>query len=235
MSRTTLVLASLTLRACAFTHSSTALRHHRPRAAWGAAAVAATPWRTTTATFSAGIDAAADEPAPPAEAAAAEAIAAAADERKKQLIEPPLTFVQCTTQCAASLEDAIGDGRTLLEVDFPPLATEIIENEAVDAYTISRENIRLAIAVAKNLRTSERGMAPTRIAILLPDKVRGGGGKKGGWSLRRTRTTARGAGEVISSPLHACRSFAQARAHSAVRRAGRDTALVPSPPRRTMH
>ena len=60
-------------------------------------------------------------------------------------------------------------GFDLLEVEFPPLSTEVLEDGAVDAYTISKENIKLACAVGEALRGGRRGLG--KVALMLPDKA----------------------------------------------------------------
>ena len=110
----------------------------------------------STAADGADVEAPAASPAPAAAAGPAS-------------VEPPQSFDQCIRQCTTSIEAALDAGFDLLEVEFPPLSTEALEDGAVDAYTISKENIKLACAVGEALRGGRRGLG--KVALMLPDKA----------------------------------------------------------------
>ena len=52
----------------------------------------------------------------------------------------------------------------LLEVEFPPLATDVLELPECSAYDVSKANVRLSVDFAAKF--AQRG---TRVAIMLPD------------------------------------------------------------------
>lgn len=82
-------------------------------------------------------------------------------------LEPvPSTFVQCigSAQRAASL--AMEQGHRLLEVEFPPLAADILEAPECSAYDVSRANVKHALRFAE--RFAEEGK---KVAITLPDNA----------------------------------------------------------------
>jgi Domain of unknown function (DUF1995) len=63
------------------------------------------------------------------------------------------------------LPQAINDGHKLVEVEFPPLAQEFLEDSTSSAYDISRANVRLASQFGEFFSIGGK-----RVAILLPDE-----------------------------------------------------------------
>ena len=76
----------------------------------------------------------------------------------------PKSFGQCITDAATATASAIADGKMLLEVEFPPLATDVLELPECSAYDVSKANVRLSVDFAAKF--AQRG---TRVAIMLPD------------------------------------------------------------------
>ena len=58
----------------------------------------------------------------------------------------------------------MADGHTLLEVEFPPLSTEMMEDTNSSAYDISRANVRLASQFGEFFSGENK-----TIRVLLPD------------------------------------------------------------------
>lgn len=76
----------------------------------------------------------------------------------------PQSFAQCINDAATATARAIADGKMLLEVEFPPLATDVLELPECSAYDVSKANVRLSVDFAAKF--AQRG---TRVAIMLPD------------------------------------------------------------------
>merc|ERR1711988_1849439 len=68
-----------------------------------------------------------------------------------------------SAQNAAST--AFSDGNSLVEIEFPPLPSEVLESPECSAYDVSAANCRLAIDFAKKFTVNG-----TRVAIMLPDQ-----------------------------------------------------------------
>ncbi|KAG8464500.1 hypothetical protein KFE25_009868 [Diacronema lutheri] len=115
-----------------------------PRARAGLSSVAARPRAAVRA---------ASEPA-----AAPTAAATGSDE----LALPPASFEALLRQAQASTLASVGDGHRLLEVEFPPLPTAILEDASSSAYDVSDANVRLAVRYAQGLGK--------RVAVLVPDR-----------------------------------------------------------------
>lgn len=101
---------------------------------------------------------------------AADAAPATQDELAPELepeLEPaPSTFVQCITSAQLAATKAFSAGNTLVEVEFPPLPTDMLEMAEVSAYDVSKANVDLAVNFAK--RFAAKGK---RVAILFPDEA----------------------------------------------------------------
>ena len=65
-----------------------------------------------------------------------------------------------------ALLQAITDGHTLLEVEFPPLSVEMMEDTNSSAYDISRANVRLASQLGEFFTGDGK-----RVSVLLPDEA----------------------------------------------------------------
>lgn len=79
---------------------------------------------------------------------------------------PPSTFFQAITQAYAATVAALEAGERLLEVEFPPLSTEVLESATTGAYDVSDANIRLAVTYAR--RFADAGK---RVCLSFPDMV----------------------------------------------------------------
>lgn len=77
---------------------------------------------------------------------------------------PPNSFIDCVKQAVASTDRAIFDGYKLIEVDFPPLPLEYLEDSSSSAKEISNANTKWAVEFA--LRFSNR----KRISVIYPDQ-----------------------------------------------------------------
>ena len=64
------------------------------------------------------------------------------------LTEPPKTFSDCVKQAAAGAKQALSEGITLLEVEFPPLPLEVLEDPSSSARDIAEANTRWATEFA---------------------------------------------------------------------------------------
>lgn len=84
----------------------------------------------------------------------------------KALSNPPSTFLDCVKQAAVAAKLAIADKTTLLEVEFPPLPLEFLEDSSSSARDIADANTRWAIEFAKSFAAS--GM---RVSIIYPDQA----------------------------------------------------------------
>jgi len=62
---------------------------------------------------------------------------------------PPASFYQLNIAAQEAATLAIARGERLLEVEFPPLPSEVLEMDDVSAYDVAKANLRLAIDFAK--------------------------------------------------------------------------------------
>jgi hypothetical protein len=85
-----------------------------------------------------------------------------------EIIEPktnPATnFLACVRQAIVSTRKALNDGEKLLEVEFPPLPLEFLEDSSSSARDIADANTRWAIEFAQSF-TEELG----QVTLLYPD------------------------------------------------------------------
>lgn len=82
------------------------------------------------------------------------------------LAPPPATFFQAISQAQDAVDAALADGNRLLEVEFPPLPTAVLESSSVSSYDVSDANVRLAVDFAKKYAESGK-----RVALAFPDLV----------------------------------------------------------------
>lgn len=80
------------------------------------------------------------------------------------LSSPPTTFIECSRQAAISTRKCMEQGQVLMEVEFPPLPLEYLEDSSSSARDIADANTRWAIEFAKSF--TDRG----QISIIYPDK-----------------------------------------------------------------
>ena len=79
---------------------------------------------------------------------------------------PPASFYELQQDCIRSACLAIQDGELLLEVEFPPLPSNVLELDDVSAYDVASANLNLALDFSKGMVS---GGHAQNIAILLPD------------------------------------------------------------------
>ena len=81
---------------------------------------------------------------------------------------PPASFFQLQQDCLAAARRAIADGKTLLEIEFPPLPANVLELDDVSAYDVAQANLQLAVEFSRGLVEAEKEI--NQISILLPDE-----------------------------------------------------------------
>lgn len=82
-------------------------------------------------------------------------------------IAPPASFYELQRASVRAAQMAMDDGKTLLEIEFPPLPANVLEMDDVSAYDVARANVKLALDFAKSFATTgEQG----QVAIMLPDE-----------------------------------------------------------------
>ena len=81
------------------------------------------------------------------------------------LADPPQTMAQCLQQAQDATVAAIEDGQILMDVEFPPLAADLMDDPNTSAGDMAGANTRLAIKYAQGIvaRTGKK------VAILYPD------------------------------------------------------------------
>jgi len=84
----------------------------------------------------------------------------------RALSNPPSTFLDCVKQAAVATKQAIVDKNILMEVEFPPLPLEFLEDSSSSARDIADANTRWAIEFSKTFTAS--GM---RVSIIYPDQA----------------------------------------------------------------
>lgn len=77
---------------------------------------------------------------------------------------PARTFIDSVGQAATAVRQAIEDGEKLIEVEFPPLPLEYLEDSSSSARDLSQANTRWAIELGKRL--ADRGP----VSIIYPDQ-----------------------------------------------------------------
>jgi len=80
------------------------------------------------------------------------------------LATPPTTFLKCVEQAVTGARKAMENGDKLMEVEFPPLPLEVLEDSASSARDIADANTRWAVEFAKSF-TETLG----QVTILYPD------------------------------------------------------------------
>jgi len=81
------------------------------------------------------------------------------------LADPPQTMAQCLQQAQDATVAAIEDGQILMDVEFPPLAADLMDDPNTSAGDMAGANTRLAIKYAQGI-VSRTGK---KVAILYPD------------------------------------------------------------------
>jgi hypothetical protein len=80
------------------------------------------------------------------------------------VLNPPSTFLDCVKQAKDSVKAAMADGHTLIEVEFPPLPLEYLEDSASSARDIADANTRWSVEFAKSF--TKLG----KVSIIYPDQ-----------------------------------------------------------------
>jgi len=86
------------------------------------------------------------------------------DNFSPDLVFAPTSFGLCIQQAQISVAAAMNDGFKLIEVEFPPLPQDILEDATSSAEDITRANTRLAIDFAKSFATDKK-----QVVIMYPD------------------------------------------------------------------
>jgi hypothetical protein len=81
-----------------------------------------------------------------------------------KISEAPKTFMDCVKQAASATRTALNDGKKLIEVEFPPLPLEVLEDSSSSARDITEANTKWATEFAKYF--VEMG----KISIIYPDQ-----------------------------------------------------------------
>jgi hypothetical protein len=79
--------------------------------------------------------------------------------------KPARTFIDCTRQAAICARKALDDGEKLIEVEFPPLPLDFLEDSASSARDIADANTRWAVEFAKSF--TDLG----KVTIIYPDEA----------------------------------------------------------------
>lgn len=120
-------------------------------------------------------------------------------------LEPaPSTFEQCIRQAQAATAQAFADGFNLVEVEFPPLQADFLEDSGSSAYDVSGANVRLAARFAQSFAAEGK-----EVAVLLPDEPEveravedeGGANISPGVTLRSLRESGTRVAESLDSLL----------------------------------
>jgi hypothetical protein len=82
-----------------------------------------------------------------------------------QLAPPPQTMAQCLQQAQDATVAAIQDGDILMDVEFPPLSADLMEDPNTSAEDLAGANTRLATKYAQNLAST----LGKKVAIMYPD------------------------------------------------------------------
>jgi hypothetical protein len=78
--------------------------------------------------------------------------------------EPPKTFKDCVKQAAIGTKAALSQGEKLIEVEFPPLPLEVLEDSASSARDIADANTRWGVEFA--MEFTQMG----KISLIYPDQ-----------------------------------------------------------------
>jgi len=79
---------------------------------------------------------------------------------------PPTTFLNCVKQSVKAVKAALANNETLLEVEFPPLPLEVLQDSSSSARDIADANTRWAIEFAQGF--TEDGL---NVSIIYPDQA----------------------------------------------------------------
>ena len=83
---------------------------------------------------------------------------------EKTMTEPARSFLDCVKQSVVSSKQLLAEGANLIEVEFPPLPLEYLEDSASSARDIADANTRWAVEFAQGM--AEMG----KVSIIYPDQ-----------------------------------------------------------------
>jgi hypothetical protein len=72
-------------------------------------------------------------------------------QQTQSLVTPPTTFSECAITAALATRRAIKDGHQLIEVEFPPLPPQYLEDSSSSAEELAKANTKWAITFAQCL------------------------------------------------------------------------------------
>jgi hypothetical protein len=81
---------------------------------------------------------------------------------------PPSSFFELQRASVRAAQQAISDGQTLLEIEFPPLPAQVLEMDDVSAYDVAKANVNLALDFAKSFTNTNE--IDGDVAVMLPDE-----------------------------------------------------------------
>ncbi|CAM9095332.1 unnamed protein product [Hapterophycus canaliculatus] len=124
--------------------------------------------------------------------------------RSERMEPAPSTFEQCIRQAQGAVEDAFADGYNLVEVEFPPLQQDYLEDSGSSAYDVSSANVRLASRFAQSFAADGK-----EVSIILPDEAEldraaedeGGVEVSKGVTLRTLRSSGRRTAATLDALL----------------------------------
>lgn len=81
---------------------------------------------------------------------------------------PPSSFFELQRASVRAAQAAINDGKTLLEVEFPPLPAQVLDMDDVSAYDVAKANVNLALDFARSFVSTDE--IEGDVAVMLPDE-----------------------------------------------------------------
>eukprot|EP01041_Mallomonas_annulata_P003916 gene3916-7810_t len=84
----------------------------------------------------------------------------------ESLTSPPTSFLNCVKQSVAACKNVLANKDVLMEVEFPPLPLEFLEDSSSSARDIADANTRWALEFAKNFAAT--GM---NVSVIYPDQA----------------------------------------------------------------
>eukprot|EP01036_Dinobryon_divergens_P045059 gene45059-60159_t len=84
----------------------------------------------------------------------------------ESLTSPPTSFLNCVKQSVAACKNVLANKDVLMEVEFPPLPLEFLEDSSSSARDIADANTRWALEFAKSFAAT--GM---NVSVIYPDQA----------------------------------------------------------------
>lgn len=82
------------------------------------------------------------------------------------LANVPSNFADAIRDVHSAISAAMAWNKRLLEVEFPPLATDLMESSDTSAIDVTRANLNLAVKLAEKFAAEGKS-----VAIMLPDQA----------------------------------------------------------------